>query len=137
MFVRKEKNPGGVISIQIIDKSRGKYQVIKTIGSSKESEEIFRLYTQGTKWISAHIGEKDLFVLAEEQQEEKQVTDCLLNNIENILLNGTQLILNQVFKLVGFDVIKDDALKQLVIARLCPPSSKAGTVDYLKSYFER
>jgi len=27
-----------------------------------------------------------------------------LNNIENILLNGTQLILDHVFKLVGFDV---------------------------------
>jgi len=60
----------------------------------------------------------------------------LLNNIENILLNGTQLILNQTFKLTGFDAIDDDILKHLVTARLCQPSSKAGTVDYLKSYFD-
>lgn len=60
----------------------------------------------------------------------------MLGNIENILLNGTQLILNQVFKLTGFDSIEDGILKHLVIARLCQPSSKAGTVDYLKSYFD-
>jgi hypothetical protein len=60
----------------------------------------------------------------------------LLNNIENILHNGPQLILNQVFKLVGFDTLGDDILRHLVIARLCQPTSKAGTVDYLKSYFD-
>ena len=65
-----------------------------------------------------------------------RLTDYLLGNIENILLNGTQLVLNQVFKLVGFDAINDDILKHLVTSRLCQPSSKAGTVDYLKSYFD-
>ena len=88
------------------------------------------------KWIVAHSGVQDMFLLNERQREEKQVTDHLLDNIENILLNGTQLILNQVFKLIGFDAIDDDILKHLVIARLCQPSSKAGTVDYLKSYFD-
>jgi len=46
------------------------------------------------------------------------------------------LILDQVYRLVGFDAIEDDILKQLVVARLCQPSSKAGTVDYLKSHFD-
>jgi transposase len=77
-----------------------------------------------------------MFALYEQQREEKHVTDTLLSNIENILLNGAQLILNQVFKLTGFDAIEDNILKHLVIARLCQPSSKAGTVDYLKSYFD-
>jgi len=36
MFIRKKKNPSGVISIQIIDKSLGKYKVIRTIGSSSD-----------------------------------------------------------------------------------------------------
>ena len=72
----------------------------------------------------------------EQQREEQQVTAYLLNNIENILLNGTQSVLNQVFKLIGFDAISDDILRHLVIVRLCQPSSKAGTVDYLKSYFD-
>jgi len=136
MFIRKKKNPSGVISIQIIDKSLGKYKVIRTIGSSSDELEIESLYNQGKKWIATQTGGQDMFTLVEQQREEKQVTDYLLNNIENILLNGTQLILNPVFKSVGFDVIDDEILKHLVTARLCQPSSKAGTVDYLKSYFD-
>ena len=136
MFVRKKKNPSDVVSVQIIDKCNGKYKVFKTVGSSSDVLEIENLYRQGKKWIAAQCGDLDMFSQHEQQREEKQVTDYLLSNIENILLNGTQLILNQVFKLVGFDAIEDDILTHLVIARLCQPSSKAGTVDYLKSYFD-
>ncbi|KAA6317407.1 hypothetical protein EZS27_032432 [termite gut metagenome] len=59
-----------------------------------------------------------------------------MSSIENILLNGAQLILNQVFKLVGFDKIGDEILKHLVVYRICQPRSKVATVDYLKSYFD-
>jgi transposase len=41
-----------------------------------------------------------------------------------------------VFKIIGFDAIEDDILRQLVIARLGQPMSKSATVDYLKSYFD-
>ena len=108
MFVRKKKNPSGVVSIQIIDKSQGKYKVIRTVGSSSEVDEIENLYGQGKKTIAVLTGKRDMFAIHEQQREEKQVTDYLLNNIENILLNGTQLILDQVFKLIGFDAIDDD-----------------------------
>ena len=136
MFIRKKKNPSGVVSVQIIDKSRGKYKVLKTIGSSSDGLEIENLYIQGKKWIAIQRGDRDMFTVTDQQCEEKQVTDYLLCNIENILLNGTQLILDQVFRLTGFDSVDDDILKHLVISRLCQPSSKAGTVDYLKSYFD-
>lgn len=136
MYVRKKNNPSGVVSVQIIDKSRGRYQVIKTIGSSSNPDEVSDLYRQGKKWIAAQTGVSDMFEEYRELRAEKQATDDFLSNIENILLNGPQLILNQVFKLIGFDDIDDDILKHLVTARLCQPSSKAGTVDYLKSYFD-
>jgi len=61
------------------------------------------------------------------------VTNYLLSNIENILLNGAQLILNQVFKLTGFDSIDDDILKHLVTARLCQLSSKGRALPNLKN----
>jgi transposase len=44
--------------------------------------------------------------------------------------------LNRLFRRVGFDGIDDKILKHPVVARLCQPSSKAGTVDCLQSYFE-
>jgi hypothetical protein len=136
MFVRKKKNPSGIVSVQIIDKSRGRYHVVKTIGSSSEISEIESLYHQGKRWISMHLGEQDIFEAYNKALEERQVTEYLLSNVENILLNGVQLILNNVFKLTGFDQIEDDIFRQLVIARLSQPMSKAATVEYLKSHFD-
>ena len=136
MYVRKKSNRSGSTSVVVVEKSKGKTRYLKTIGISSDEKDISELYRQGKKWVAAQTGLRDMFALHDQQREEKQVTDYLLSNIENILLNGTQLILNQVFKLIGFDAIDDDILKHLVIARLCQPSSKAGTVDYLKSYFD-
>ena len=95
MYVRKKQNRSGSTSVVIVDKSSGKIRYLKTIGVSSDEKAITELYSQGKKWISLQSGERDLFTLFEQQREEKQVTDCLLSNIENILLNGTQLILNQ------------------------------------------
>lgn len=75
MFVRKKNNKSGIVSIQIIDKSTGVYRVLKTIGSSSDTSEVESLYQQGKKWISSHLGERDMFTELEREQEEKQVTD--------------------------------------------------------------
>jgi transposase len=136
MYVRKKKNRSGTTSVVIVDKSSGKIRYLETIGVSSDEKTISELYIQGKKRIASRTGMRDMFLLDEQQREEQQLTDYWLSNIENILLNGPQLILNRVFKLVGFDVLNDDILKHLVIARLCQPASKAGTVDYLKSYFD-
>ena len=136
MFVRRKKNRSGSTSVVVVDKSGGRFRELKTIGVSSDAEDISELCREGKKWISLQGGMRDMFALHEQRHEEKQVAECLLGNIENILLNGAQLVLSQVFKAVGFDAIGDDILKHLVIARLCQPSSKAGTVDYLKSYFD-
>ena len=136
MFIRKKKNRSGSISVVVVDKSRGGFRELLTIGVSNNSEEIESLCRQGKKWIDSHFGNTDIFEQAAKEKEEKLVTDYLLANVEKILLNGPQLILSQVFKAIGFDSINDDILKHLVIARLSQPMSKAGTVDYLKSYFD-
>ncbi len=56
--------------------------------------------------------------------------------IENILVNGDQLILDRIFDKVGFNEIEDDVFRKLVQARLSCPSSKAATVEYLKNHFD-
>lgn len=136
MFVRKKKNPSGIVSIQIINKNFGKYSVIKTIGSSSDPATIDSLFKEGQRWIDNHLGYVDIFEQAEKEKEEKQIVEYLVSNIESILINGTQLILDKVFKSIGFDQIGDDILKHLVIARLSQPMSKSGTVSYLKDYFD-
>ena len=135
MFVRRKKNPSGIVSIQVIDKSTGKYRVLKTIGSSSNPVKVEELYQQGLQLIESYGGQLNLFseILA---TRERESTLHVLSNINNILINGTQLILDRVFELVGFHAIQDNVLRQLVFARLCQPTSKSGTVDYLKSYYD-
>ena len=40
MFIRKKKNKSGLISVQVIDKSSGKYKMLKTVGSSADPDKI-------------------------------------------------------------------------------------------------
>ena len=139
MFVRIKKNRSGSRSVVIVDKSTGHFREIKSIGVSSDSKEIEQLCQHGREWIHSYHGQLDLFVSAEKEGQickEKSVVCQVLDNVENILINGTQLILDKVYSRIGFDSIRDDVLKHLVIARLCQPSSKSGTVDYLKTYYD-
>ncbi len=60
MFVRKKRNKSGVISIQVIDKSSGKYKLIKTIGSSENEEEVYRLYQKGLDYVKHFQGQQTI-----------------------------------------------------------------------------
>jgi hypothetical protein len=120
-----------------VDKSRGKLRYLATIGTSSNSDEINLLYRQGREWINQHGGQIDLFKSQEQMQQEKHQTETLLSNIEYILPDGTQLILEKVFRSVGYDQINDNILQNPVIARLSQPMSNLATVDYLKSHFDQ
>jgi len=140
MFVRKKKNISGKVSVQVIDKSRGQYKVCKTIGSSSVSLEIERMYREGKDWIKRHVGQTNMlhiFEVEDNKRNEIEETQRVLDNVENILLNGTELLLDRVYRQIGFDQMDDDTLRQLVVARLCRPTSKKGTADYLKSHFDQ
>jgi hypothetical protein len=59
MFVRKKKNKSGIVSIQIIDKSGGKYKLVKTIGSSADDSQIDLLLRQSEAFIKNRIGQRE------------------------------------------------------------------------------
>ena len=136
MYVRKKPNRSGSISVVVVEKKVGKVHYLKTLGISSDAEEIEELYLQGKKWIAEQQGKRDMFLEHARNREEKEVISGLLDKVENILLNGTQLILNPVYDKVGFNTINDDILRHLVVSRICQPHSKVATVNYLKSYFD-
>lgn len=129
MFVRKKKNKSGVVSVQIIDKSSGKYKMVKTIGSSSDPGEIDILYNQGLDYIKHYQGQKTFdFSTQDFNQTIKQ-------SIQKIYINGIHLLLGKIYKEIGFDKVCDDLLKQLVLVRLSHPASKLRTTHYLRRYF--
>lgn len=129
MFVRKKVNPSGIVSVQIIDKSTGRYKMIKTIGSSSDSLVISRLVNEGEDWIKSRIGQIEI-----DFTDEKLVAEHFLDSIEQITVQGTELLLGRIFDEIGFGIIPDILFKQLVIARLSFPVSKLKTTDFLSKY---
>jgi transposase len=136
MYVRKKKNPSGKVSVQVIDKSRGKYKLIKTLGSSSDPQVVQKLVEQGKGWISNYLGHQDLFKLKVEEELELNQAEYFLSSIENVSINGGQLLFEKVYKSIGFDAVNDDILKYLVMARLSQPLSKLASVEYIKSYYD-
>ena len=129
MFIRKKRNKSGVISVQVIDKSTGKYKMLKTIGSSSDLGSVEFMVEQGKLWIKNYLGQQEI-----DFSDEKRVTENILDNIERITIQGTSLLLGKIFDNIGFNIISEDIFKQLVLARLCFPASKLKTTDLLSKY---
>lgn len=131
MFVRKKQNKSGSISIQVIHKHNGRYEVVKSFGSSKLPDVINSLYHKAYDWVMQYEGQQ----VIDFEQRDEDLANYVFDNIDNLLHNGVQLLLNRVYDSIGFNAINDDILRQLVIARISQPLSKSATVDYLKRYF--
>src|SRR3990172_7881465 len=131
MFVRKKKNKSGIVSVQIIDKSSGSYKVYKTIGSSADKKMVEKLFIKANEEIKNLKGQGQFNF---EINKEKQLIDTFFNSIEDFNLLGPELLLGKIFDEIGFNIIKDELFRHLVITRLVYPVSKLKTVDYLYKY---
>lgn len=129
MFVRKKKNSSGIVSVQIIDKSTGIYKMVKTIGSSSDPDEISRLVHDGEAWIKSRIGQLEI-----DFTDESHFAQVILDSIDQITVQGTELLLGKIFDEIGFNAVPDELFRQLVIARLSFPVSKLKTTDFLSKY---
>ncbi len=133
MFVRKKKNKSGTISVQIIDKSSG-YKVLKTVGASSDQEEIKLLVRKAEQIIGTSAGQqKELFSF---KNTDELTIENFLKGLRNKQVHtiGPELIFGTLFDRIGFNVIKDELLRHLVITRLVYPVSKLKTIDYLYRY---
>jgi transposase len=131
MFIRQKKNKSGTVSIQIIDKSRGSYKVFKTIGSSSDPIELDRINSLAKTELLHLIPQLDINFNIDKENE---LIDLFYNSIDKIRLVGPELVLGKLFDEIGFNLIKDELFRHLVITRLCYPVSKLKTTDYLFKY---
>ena len=131
MFVRQKLNKSGIISVQIIDKSSGKYQLYETVGSSSDAPEIALLVEKGKGIIRKVSGQQGFNF---DIKNEEQLVDLFFEGIKELRLIGPELLLGKLFDEIGFNAIKDDLFRHLVLTRLCYPVSKLKTTDYLFKY---
>ena len=132
MFIRQKKNKSGVISIQVIDKSSGKYKLLKTIGSSSELNQIGKLLLEAQNYI------KEIKKLNEfDFSNSNQLIQNVLENITALKLSGIDLVLGKIFNEIGFNKIEDSLFKDLVLYRLVYPKSKLKTTEYLYRFSQK
>jgi len=131
MFFRKKKNKSGSTSVQIISKERGKYKVIKTIGSSNDEQELQKLTFLAKQEIERLKAQGELFVSQSDTMVEQAFE--LLGNA-SIRTVGPEIIFGKIYDSIGFDGIKEELFRHLVIARLAFPLSKLKTIEYLYRY---
>lgn len=132
MFIRQKRNKSGVISVQIIDKSSGRYKVYKTIGSSSNANQIKQLLSKAHAFLKENSCIQEL-----DFSNSTQLVKDVLTNITSHKLVGINLVLGKIFDEIGFNQIEDELFKDLVLYRLVYPKSKLKTTEYLYRYQQK
>lgn len=129
MFIRQKKNTSGKISVQVIDKSSGKYRVIHTAGSSLDAGEVNKLVDEARQWIKRKTGAVEL-----DFSNSQATIQSVLDNIESLQRVGYDLLLGKIFDEIGFNKIQEPYFRELVMARIAFPKSKLKTTKFLYRY---
>lgn len=136
MFVRRKPNKSGSFSIQVVDKVRGHYKLIKSFGSSKSEEDLSAMEKDAADFIATYGGQTVIDFEQSRREEEMEDAEKFFDSIVDIRQDGVRLILEPIYNAMGFNALGDETLKFLSIARICQPKSKVATVEYLKRYFD-
>lgn len=129
MFIRPLKSKNGKTYIQVVDKSSGKYKVLKSFGGSASLSEQSKLKKKAQEWISKYTGIQEF-----DFTNTKEQIDHFFKSINQLHQVGLDLLLGKLFDEIGFNKIDDDIFKQLVLYRISYPKSKLKTTEYLYRY---
>lgn len=132
MFVRKKPNKSGLVSVQIIDKSLGKYKVVKTVGSSRDPDEIEMLMVQAKEQARQMLGVQEI-----DFTNHREIFERVLSAITSHRLVGIKYVLGKMFDEIGFGQIQDELFRDLVLYRLIYPKSKLKTTEFLYRYEQK
>jgi len=133
VFIRENKNRSGSVSIQVVEKVKGKNKVVFTVGSAKNGQEIEILKIKAQEFIDKQKGNIPLFV-----EQEDIIIQAFVSSLSNNSLRivGPQLVLEPLYDST-FHNIEESHFKDLVLCRVIYPSSKLRTVAYLSRHFNR
>lgn len=132
MFVRKNKNRSGSISIQIAQKINRSNKIIKTVGIANSKKEEDLLIIIAKQEIERLQGMESLFI-----EHDDLVVESFVNSIANdhLQIIGSELILGKIYQLFQFpDDGSCNYFRNLVLCRLVYPGSKLKTVEYFRQH---
>ena len=132
MFLRRKANNSGSISVQVINKGKGRYRVIKSFGTGITETEVIRLEENARQYIREQTGmNRSLFEYEDEINLNNFVSTISNSQIQVI---GPEIIFGTLYDRIGYGIINNVLFKHLVVTRLFNPGSKLKTIDYLSRY---
>ena len=101
MFIRKKKNKSGSISIQIIDKSSGRFNIIKVVGCASNEQQKEDLIHQANELLAILTRQSPIdFIFSEDELFLKQ----LQQGLKRVVVIGPELVLGKIFNEIGCDI---------------------------------
>ena len=128
MFVNRNRNKSGTVSVRVLQKRGRNNVLIKSFGSSKDEKEVERMVAQAKEFIQRQNGTYyHLF-----NQPAEQGIDDFVGSLSNaqVSVDGPEAVFGRLFDHVGYGEI-GGLFRPLVLSRLVAPGSKLKTVDYL------
>ncbi|UER55460.1 IS1634 family transposase [Kineosporiaceae bacterium SCSIO 59966] len=122
VFVRKVRTGSGATAVQIAERAGGRDRVLEHVGSARTAQELTALLEVARRKIRPGQGELDL------SGGSVPAGQAVITSRSSALLWH---VLVSTYARLGFDALGDEAFKQLVLARLVEPTSKADSVRVL------
>ena len=131
MFIRRKVNQSGSTSLHIFRKEGQRQVHVKSVGSASTAEQIKILEHKARLELERLVLQQSLEL---QYDQDKKFIDTFTRNLRKIEIAGYELILGKLFKEIGFDVVKDDLFRHLVLSRISHPGSKLKTINYLQEH---
>ena len=128
MRIREIKTGSGKRAIQVVSKRDGRLTVHKHIGTFASLEQKTKLYEQAQNYIQNISGQTNIFSLL----NTINFSDIKITESKPLF---TYQMLSEVYFKIGFNKFEDPVLKDLIIARVCYPTSKLETQEILAEFF--
>jgi len=149
-FVRRVRTGSGATAVQVVQKRRGRLEVLKHVGSARSQGELGVLLERAQGILREYQPVLDLGIadpapaaeLLGEPKAQGELFDAPGQGPQDAGVGGAQTVgtvsdvlwttLRSAYGRLGFDVVDDEVFAQLVLARLIEPASKLATIDVLR-----
>lgn len=125
LFVRKVKTASGATAVQIAHTRRGVQEIVEHLGSARDEAQLAVLVQVAKDKIAGGQQSLDLPFPGEPRVQRGPVITATVAQTLWDVLSGA-------YDRIGFDAIGNETFKQLVLARLVEPTSKADTIRVLE-----
>jgi len=101
------------VYVQVVDKSTGRYRVLKSFGSNVDVSKLDSLVSRAQKWMDEQTGVQEF-----DFANTDAFVEHFFESIVSMKRIGYDLLLGKIFDAIGFNKIKDVYFRELVLARV-------------------